>query len=72
VQSLGEVWAARRCQKSAMLAERQERIAEVEAEIDGLLARLLMLRRCRSATSACSKHPTASRWAERAAALSPA
>src|SRR5215216_6206561 len=28
-----------------MLAERQERIAEVEAEIDGLLARLLMLRK---------------------------
>ena len=74
VQGLGEGCGFLQVDEDPLeLAQGPERIAQVEAEIDGL--RLVYpdcSGRCCSAPSACSKYVTASRYAEWVMALSPA
>ena len=56
----------------SMLSEHKEGKVEVVPQVDGLLLGVRQVGRCWRATDACSKYPTASRCAERAAARAPA
>jgi hypothetical protein len=54
------------------LSEWEARRGKVEVEINGLLQRLVGFRQMGNAANACSKHATASWWADRAKAFAPA
>ena len=72
VQCLGEHALAEIVEAPPGVSKRPKRTIKDDAELDALREEGGCAGRCRAATSACSRYPTASRWAARAMAFSPA